>query len=65
MPLKKPRIGERALQRVVLARERGAKRVEVGVEDARCPPGSCARRPASPPTTCSDARRFVPGLGEQ
>ena len=54
------RIGERALERVVLAaRARSANAASVAVEHLE-PAGSCAASAASPRTTWSDARFFVP-----
>ena len=52
------RIGERALEGVVLRAERGAERVELAARAHRCRRDRARRRPASPRSTCSDARRF-------
>ena len=53
------RIGERALERVVLARQRVAKRVERRVERLEAA-GIERASAAAPRTRCSDARFFEP-----
>ena len=58
-PANQPRIGQRPLQRAILLRQRRSKPLQIARKNLN-PPGSIARKPSSPATTCNDARRFVP-----
>ena len=65
MPLKRRGIGERTLERVVLAR-RGAPRTRSSVaEDLEPAAIELGERLRAPRRRCSEARRFGAGLGEQ
>ena len=57
------RIGQGAFQRVVFGGEGRAEGFEVALRTS-IPPGSTDRRPSSPLTMCSDARRFEPASVE-
>ena len=54
------RIGQRALQRVILARQRRAELPRRSTVSTSRPPGSCDASSFSPRTRYSDARRFDP-----
>ena len=59
-----PGIGERPLERVVLAQERSAERGEVA-SSTSSPPGSSAASAAAPRTRRNEARRVVPASVSQ
>ena len=60
------RIGQRALERVVLARRARARNAPRSASSTSSPPRiERGRAPPRRARTCSDARRFVPGLGEE
>ena len=59
------RIGERALERVVLARRRARERVARRRRAPRGRRGRAPRAPSRPRTRCSDARRLRARLGER
>ena len=61
MPLKQMRIGQRALERVVLARRaRRGRRARSAVEHLQAAADRAPPAPPRPRTTCSEARFFVP-----